>query len=144
MEEALDMMNFLIRFAKREIIHNHILRIIGPVVRVVNYQLQMKQKILLMDFISSIYAKGFNIQVYSNQILSICFRLLIEFKNKEEMIQCVSNELQNLLVHSNDKNKLMLTIISKVKIYGTVLIETIYYLIKNLMSEKIELPKKTL
>lgn len=76
MEQALDMMQFLMKYTKREIIDKEILKIIGPIVRVVNYPLIMKQKILLMEFVSAVYQKRFNIEVYSSQILSICFRLL--------------------------------------------------------------------
>lgn len=61
MEEALEMMKFLMRFTKREFIDKEILRIIGPIVRVANYPLQIKQKMLLMDFLSSVYQKRFNI-----------------------------------------------------------------------------------
>lgn len=143
MEEALEMMKFLMRFTKREIIDKEILKIIGPIIRAVNYPLMMKQKILLMDFLSSVYQKRFNIEVYSNQILSICFRLLQEFKSKDEIMQCVSNEFQNLLLHSTNKNELMLTIISKIKVYGNVLVEAVYHLVKSLINENIDLPKVT-
>lgn len=37
-------------------------------------------------------------------------------------MQVVSNEFQNLLLNSTNKNELMLTIISKIKIYGNVLV----------------------
>ena len=86
MEEALAMMGFLIKYAKREFIDKEILKIVGPVIRVVNYPLSMRQKINLMDFLSSVYLKRFNIEVYSNQILSICFRLLQEFKKRDEIM----------------------------------------------------------
>lgn len=71
------------KYTKREIIDKEILRIIGPIIRAANYPLAMRQKILLMDFLSSVYQKRFNIEVYSNQILSICFRLLQEFKTRD-------------------------------------------------------------
>jgi hypothetical protein len=61
MEEALEMMKFLMKYAKREIIDKEILKIIGPVIRAVNYPLGIKQKLLLMDFLSSVYQKRFNI-----------------------------------------------------------------------------------
>jgi hypothetical protein len=37
----------------------------------------------------------------------------------------------------------MLTIIHKIKVYGTILVETVYYLVKNLILEGVELPKTT-
>lgn len=37
MEQALEMMQFLMKYTKREIIDKEILKIIGPIVRVVNY-----------------------------------------------------------------------------------------------------------
>ena len=129
-------MKFLMRSAKREIIDQEILRIIGPVIRVINYPISMKQKLLLMDFLSSVYQKRFNIEVYSQQILSICFRLLQE-------LQCVAKEFQNLLLNSVGKNALMLTIISKIKVYGNVLVEAVYHLVKGLIGGHIELPKVT-
>ncbi len=143
MEQALEMMQFLMKYTKREIIDKEVLKIMGPIIRAVNYPLIMKQKILLMEFLSSVYQKRFNIEVYSTQILSTCFRLLQEFKQKEEMMQCISNEFQNLLLHSASKNDLMLTIISKIKIYGNVLVEAVYHLVKGLIKQKIDLPKVT-
>lgn len=41
-------MNFFMRFTKREIIDKEILRIVGPVIRTVNYPLLMKQKVQMM------------------------------------------------------------------------------------------------
>jgi len=143
MEEALEMMKFLMKFTKREIIDKEILKIIGPIVRAVNYPLMLKQKILLMDFLTSVYQKRFNIEVYSQQILSICFRLLQEFKQREEIMQCVANEFQNLLLNSVNKNELMLAIIGKIKVYGNVLVEAVYHLVKSLINEHIDLPKVT-
>ncbi len=58
-------------------------------------------------------------------------------------MQCISNEFQNLLLHSASKNDLMLTIISKIKIYGNVLVEAVYHLVKGLIKQKIDLPKIT-
>jgi hypothetical protein len=75
-------MNFFMRFTKREIIDKEILRIVGPVIRTVNYPLLMKQKVQMMEFLDAVYKKHFNIEVYSHQILSVCFRLLQEFKGK--------------------------------------------------------------
>jgi hypothetical protein len=37
----------------------------------------------------------------------------------------------------------MLTIISKIKVYGNVLVEAVYHLVKGLINEHIELPKVT-
>lgn len=37
----------------------------------------------------------------------------------------------------------MLTIIHKIKVYGTILVETVYYLMKNIILEGVELPKTT-
>ena len=56
---------------------------------------------------------------------------------------CVAHEFQNLLLNSVGKNELMLTIISKIKVYGNVLVEAVYYLVKSLINEHVELPKVT-
>ena len=143
MEQALEMMQFLMKYTKREIIDKEILKIIGPIVRVVNYPLLMKQKILLMEFVSAVYQKRFNIEAYSTQILSICFRLLQEFKQRDEMMQCISETFRHLLLSSVNKNELMLAIIAKIKVYGNVLVEAVYHLVKRLINEKIDLPKVT-
>lgn len=58
-------------------------------------------------------------------------------------MSCVANEFQNLLLNSVGKNELMLTIISKIKVYGNVLVEAVYYLVKSLINEHVELPKVT-
>jgi hypothetical protein len=54
-------MKFLMRYTKREIIDKEIARIVGPIVRVINYPILMKQKILLMDFLAAVHQKQFNI-----------------------------------------------------------------------------------
>ncbi len=56
---------------------------------------------------------------------------------------CVANEFQNLLLNSVGKNELMLAIISKIKVYGNVLVEAVYHLVKSLVNGQVELPKVT-
>lgn len=58
-------------------------------------------------------------------------------------MQCVSGEFQNILTNAKNKNEIMLTIIHKIKVYGTILVETVYYLMKNIILEGVELPKTT-
>lgn len=94
----------------------------------------MKQKILLMEFISTVYQKSFIIEVYSTQILSICFRLLQEFKQRDEMMDCIAVTFRHLLSSSVNKNELMLAIIAKIKVYGNVLVEAVYHLVKSLIN----------
>ena len=37
----------------------------------------------------------------------------------------------------------MLNIIHKIKVYGNILVEAVYYLINSLLNEGVELPKST-
>jgi len=59
------------------------------------------------------------------------------------MMQCISETFRHLLLNSVNKNELMLAIIAKIKVYGNVLVEAVYHLVKSLINEKVDLPKVT-
>lgn len=64
-----------------DLMEKEILRIVGPIIRISNYPLLQKQKIRIMEVLIAILSKAFKIDAYNNQILSVCLRLLQEFKN---------------------------------------------------------------
>lgn len=49
-------------------------------------------------------------------------------------MSCVSVAFQHLLLNSQHKNELMLAIIAKIKVYGNVLVEAVYHLVKSLIN----------
>jgi hypothetical protein len=83
MEESLDMFEFIMSHTPKELVEREILRIVGPIIRISNYPLLQKQKIRIMELLISILKQTFKIDAYNNQILSVCLRILQEFKNSE-------------------------------------------------------------
>lgn len=77
------MFEFIMKHTTRSIIEKEILRIVGPIIRISNYPLLQKQKIKIMSVLINILKESFKIDAYNNQILSICLRLLQEFKSSE-------------------------------------------------------------
>lgn len=75
------MLEFLIRHTSRKLVEKYILKIVGPVIRISNYPLLQRQKIKIMELLMSIINQNYKIDAYNNQILSVCLRLLQEFKN---------------------------------------------------------------
>lgn len=75
------MLEFLIRHTPRKLVEKYILKIVGPVIRISNYPLLQRQKIKIMELLMSIIKQNYKIDAYNNQILSVCLRLLQEFKN---------------------------------------------------------------
>lgn len=86
MEESLDMIEFLIRRTPRKLMEKYILKVVGPVIRISNYPLLQKQKLRIMELLNSILNQGFKVEAYNNQILSVCLRLLQEYRNSQEII----------------------------------------------------------
>lgn len=76
MEESLDMIEFLLKRTPRSLIEAYILKIVGPIIRISNYPLFLKQKLRIMELLISILRQSYKIDAFNNQILSVCLRLL--------------------------------------------------------------------
>lgn len=94
-----------------------------------------------MEVLIAILSKAFKIDAYNNQILSVCLRLLQEFKNSEEVMRVVARAYLYLLTGTSLRQELILTILGKLRTFGANLVHSFYYLIKSIIVERIELPK---
>jgi hypothetical protein len=90
-----------------------------------------------MEILINILKQSFKIDAYNNQILSVCLRLLQEFKNSEEVMRVVGDIYFALLTGTSLKQDLILTILGKLKTFGANLVHSFYYLIKSIVTEKI-------
>jgi hypothetical protein len=141
MEESLEMVEFIMQHTPRELVEKEILRIVGPIVRISNYALLQKQKISIMEILINILKQNFRIDPYINQILSICLRLLQEFKNSEEVMRVIADTYMALIISTSLKQELVLAILGKIKTFGANLVHSFYYLVKSILQDKVELPK---
>ena len=119
----------------------------GPVIRVANYSLQHRQKEKLLEFIQQIYESEYNIEIYSHQVVSVCLRLLSEYKSNksiEEIIKLIASTIFHLIKKSERHSNIINNLVHKVKFYGEPLVRTLYYLFKIVLNEKPELFAKTL
>ena len=97
MTEGLKIIDFMVKTTDKGLVKNVILKIIGPILRVTNYQLTQNQKLTLLDFIHRMNVLGFNLEPYHHQILSVTFRVLLELRsNKEAPKLCCVNLLDLL------------------------------------------------
>jgi hypothetical protein len=133
MEESLDMFEFIMSHTPKELVEREILRIVGPIIRISNYPLLQKQKIRIMELLVSILKQSFKIDAYNNQILSVCLRILQEFKNSEDVMRVVGETYLALLTGTSLKQELVLTILSKLKTFGANLVHSFYYMIKSII-----------
>ena len=141
MEESMGLLEFLINHTPRKLAEKYILRITGPIIRVSNYPLLMRQKIRIMELLINIFKAGFKIDAYRNQIMSVCLRLLQEFKHNNEIMHIVADTYYALLSHSVLKKEIILPLFAKLKTFGGNLMQTIYYLVKKIVKDGLELPK---
>jgi len=75
------MIDFVLDHTTKALIDKQILKIVGPLIRISNYPLLQKQKIRVMELLSTILKQNYKLDAYINQMLSVCLRLLQEFKN---------------------------------------------------------------
>lgn len=141
MEESLEMVEFVIKHTPRPLAEKYILKIVGPVIRISNYPLLLRQKLRIIELVISISDQKFNIEPYRNQILSVCLRLLQEFKNNDEVMQTIAKVYFTLLKNTVLKQQLITAILAKIKVIGNNLIHTFYHLINSVLKEGLELPK---
>ena len=66
----------MLKFTPLKLLEKYILKIVGPIIRILNYQLTLRQKLKIVDLMIEIYKLRLRITVYNNQIMSICFRML--------------------------------------------------------------------
>jgi hypothetical protein len=144
MEESLEMLEFIIAHTPRPLVEKYILKIVGPLIRISNYPLLMRQKVRIMELLGNVYKQGFRLEVYTNQVLSVCLRLLQEFKHKEEAIETVANIYFLMLQHTVLKKEIVVAILGKLKAFSSTLTEAIYCLVKKIIKDGLELPKNLL
>ena len=90
-----------------------------------------------MELLVSILRQSFKIDAYNNQILSVCLRILQEFKNSEEIMRVVADIYLALLTGTSLKQELVLTILSKLKTFGANLVHSFYYMVKSIIVQNI-------
>lgn len=90
-----------------------------------------------MELLILILRKPFRIDAYNNQILSVCLRLLQEFRNSEEIMRVVADTYLALLLGTTLKQELLLSILARLKTFGANLLHSFYYLIKSIVLQNI-------
>ena len=141
MQESLDLLEFMVAHTSRELAEKYILKIVGPIIRISNYPLLQRQKIRIMELLIKIRNQKFKLDAYNNQMLSVCLRLLQEFKSSDEIIQVVSETYFSMIDNTVLKKDIVTAILNKLKIIGGNLMQTVYLLVKKIIKEKMELPK---
>lgn len=94
-----------------------------------------------MELLINILNQNFKITAYNNQILSVCLRLLQEYRNSQDIIEIVAKTYFSLLKITVLKQDLIISILGRIKSIGQNLIQSFYYFIKSIVKEEIELPK---
>ena len=97
-----------------------------------------------MELLINILKQSYKIDAYNNQILSICLRLLQEFKSSEDIMRVVADTYLALLIGTSLKQELMMSILTKLRTFGANLVNSFYYLIKSIVIQKVEIPKQLL
>ena len=131
MEESLDMIEFLIKHSTRSLMEPEMLKLVGPVVRI-------------MELLIDILKQKFRIDAFNNQIISVSLRLLQEFKSSADVIEVVAEVYFALLGATLLKQEFLLAIMQKLRGYDSNLMQAFYYLVKNIVKEGVELPKTLL
>jgi len=94
-----------------------------------------------MELLIKIRNQKFKLDAYNNQMLSVCLRLLQEFKSSDEIIHVVSETYFSMIHNTVLKKDIVTAILNKLKIIGGNLMQTVYLLVKKIIKEKMELPK---
>jgi len=131
----------MVAHTSRELAEKYILKIVGPIIRISNYPLLQRQKIRIMELLIKIRNQKFKLDAYNNQMLSVCLRLLQEFKSSDEIIHVVSETYFSMIHNTVLKKDIVTAILNKLKIIGGNLMQTVYLLVKKIIKEKMELPK---
>jgi hypothetical protein len=95
-----------------------------------------------MELLINILKQSYKIDAYNNQILSICLRLLQEFKSSEDIMRVVADTYLALLIGTSLKQELMMSILNRLRTFGANLVNSFYYLIKSIVIQKVEIPKQ--
>jgi division protein CdvB (Snf7/Vps24/ESCRT-III family) len=131
----------MVSHTPRALAEKYILKIVGPIIRISNYPLLQRQKIRIMELLIKIRNLKFKLDAYNNQMLSVCLRLLQEFKSSDEIIQIVSETYYSIIDNTVLKKDIVTAILNKLKTIGGNLMQTVYFLVKKIIKERMELPK---
>jgi hypothetical protein len=144
MEDSLDMTEFLLAHTTPQLLEREVLRLVGPVLRICNYPLMQKQKLRALQLLGSVLGSGFSLAPYTVPILSVCLRLLAEFRSSQEVVRVVADTYLALLLASPLRQQLLLQIMSKLRSSGPSLVHAFYYLMKDILKKGVELPRALL
>ena len=98
------MLQLMLTQTSKVLLDRYILRMVGPVIRIANYPLLPRQKIRIIELLISILNQKLNISAYTPQMLSVCLRLLQEYKLNNDLTYWVS-ELYYSLIESTANKK---------------------------------------
>lgn len=85
----------------------------------------------------NVLSQNYKIDVYNNQILSVCLRLLQEFRNSEEVIHTVADTYFSVLKSTTLKQELLMSLLTRLKTFGQNLIQSFYYLVKAIVNSEV-------
>ena len=135
------MLEFMLLHTPRNLLERFILKIVGPIIRISNYPLMQRQKLRIMELIISILDQKFKVEAYRNQLLSVCLRLLQEFRSNDDVVESVANVFFSMLMNTVMKKEIVIALLGKLRAVGSNLIIAFYYLTKKIIKEGLELPK---
>ena len=122
MEQSLNMLEFLLSHSSRDLLEKIILKIVGPVIRICNYPLTLKQKSRALELINPIINQKYPLHVYTPQLHSVCLRLLQEFSTSSDATEVVAETYLSLIATAPQPLPIIYALLTKIHTFGTNLI----------------------
>ena len=144
MEQSLEMIEFVLAHSSRDLLEKAILRIVGPIIRICNYPLTLKQKTRALQLITSIINDKFPLHAYTPQMHSVCLRILQEFSMNSDATEAVGETYLALIANNPHPLPIIYALLTKIHSFGTNLIECLHHIMSQVVLRGVNLPKQSL
>jgi len=114
-EIALKFYQLLLNSVKVEFIAPHTLKLMGPLIRVANYNYEIGFKRRIIEVLGKMHQLKLPIKPFESQLLLTYFRLIKEANNEGEILDLVVFNFLDLLLHSQRKDFIMNELFSRFK-----------------------------
>lgn len=114
-ETALKFYQLILNVVRVEFISPYTLKLVGPLIRVANYNYEMSLKVKIIEVLNKMHQLKLPIKVFESQLQLTYFRLIKESKNEMEPLNLLMYNVLDLIKNSKRKDSMMNELFFKFK-----------------------------
>lgn len=107
-DKCLELIENILLYTDVENLNIHIMKIVGPLIRVSNYKYEQERKEVIVHLLHIITEKKMDISCFATQLQSTYLKLITEFPREEDFIRKISQNVVRLLDFNKSRKDVVL------------------------------------